>query len=145
MEKLGYEVFVEGQNSFKLERGGFIISGKPDLIAIDREKNVAIVEDCKSGKPRPEHAVQVMLYMMLIPMTLPQYSDINLYGTVVYKDGVKDVDITPDMIDKELKNAVWSTVQQITGDESGCHRVQSFYECQFCDLSDGYCPIKRVQ
>lgn len=143
MEKLGYEVFIEDQNSFKLERNEFVISGKPDLIAIDREKNIVIVEDCKSGKPRPEHAVQVMLYMMLLPIVLPeQYKDVTLYGTVVYKSGVKDVDITDDMIGKELRDAVWGTVRQITGDESGCHRVQSFYECQFCEVPD--CPVKQV-
>lgn len=141
MEKLGYEVFVEEQNSFKYEGDGFVVSGKPDLIAINREKNIVIVEDCKSGKPRPEHSVQVLLYMILLPLALPeQYKDADFFGTVVYKGGVKDIDITLDMIDKELRDAVWSTVAQITGIENECHRVQSLYECQYCEVPG--CPYQ---
>lgn len=128
MEKLGYEIFTEGQNSFKFEGDGFVVSGKPDLIAVNCEENVAIIEDIKSGKPRPEHAVQD--------------SDLDLYGTVVYKDGIKDIDITSDMIDEELKAAMWDTVRLVIGSEENCHRVPSHYECQFCEVPKEECPHK---
>ena len=119
LEKLGFEVFTEDQNSFKLEVvpfkqqpvGGcsytkynivnpFVISGKPDIIALGKEENmtgemvsIALIEDIKSGKPKTSHSVQVLLYMLLVPMALSRYKDMNFSGTVVYKPGIKDVGI----------------------------------------------------
>ncbi|KKL26699.1 hypothetical protein LCGC14_2392650, partial [marine sediment metagenome] len=63
-------------------------------------------------------------------------------GEGVYKDGIKDIDITSDMIDEELKAAMWDTVRLVIGSEENCHRVPSHYECQFCEVPKEECPHK---
>ena len=49
--KLGYTVFTEGQNSFRLRGRGATLAGKPDLIAV-KGQDVVII-DAKTGKPSP--------------------------------------------------------------------------------------------
>ena len=52
-EKLGYTVFTEGQNSFRLRGRAATLAGKPDLIAV-KGQDVVII-DAKTGKPSPSH------------------------------------------------------------------------------------------
>ena len=48
-EKLGYEVFTENQNSFRLRGRSATVAGKPDLIAV--KGGDAVIIDAKTGKP----------------------------------------------------------------------------------------------
>ncbi len=61
----GYVVTVENANSLKVTGNtfGICIAGRPDIIAI--KGNKVIVEDCKSGRQRPSHYYQVLLYSPL--------------------------------------------------------------------------------
>ena len=79
-EKLGYTVFTEGQNSFRL-RGKFAtLAGKPDLIAVKGGDRVLI--DAKTGNPA--HPAQVMIYMYALPKALKQFRGVEFRGHVVY-------------------------------------------------------------
>ena len=47
-EALGYEVFTEGQNAFRLRGRAATLAGKPDLIAV--KNGDAVITDAKTGK-----------------------------------------------------------------------------------------------
>ena len=82
--KLGYEVFTENQNSFRLRKTSATLAGKPDLIAL--KGGDAVIIDAKTGRPSPAHAVQVMIYQYAVPKALPEYRDVEFRGHVVYPD-----------------------------------------------------------
>ena len=55
---MGYTVYMENQNSFRLRGRYATLAGKSDLIAV---KNAdAVIIDAKTGRISPHHAVQVM-------------------------------------------------------------------------------------
>ena len=84
-ERLGYEVFTENQNSFRLRGRSATLTGKPDLIAV--KNSDAVIIDAKTGKPSPSHSAQVMTYMYAVPKALEQYLGIRFQGHVSYPDG----------------------------------------------------------
>ena len=84
-EALGYEVFTENQNSFRLRGKYATLAGKPDLIAV--KGSDAVIIDAKTGRPSPHHTVQVMTYMYAVPKALPEYQGWTFRGHVIYPDG----------------------------------------------------------
>ena len=68
LEERGCEIFIERQNSFKVEsaRSGVVVGGTPDIIAVHPDRTVAIY-DAKTGRESASHIVQVQLYMYLLP------------------------------------------------------------------------------
>ena len=123
LERLGFKVYVEDQNSFKLdailtedghvmliddwkEESGikteFTLSGKADIVAIGEDEDeiiphkmhiVAVVEDMKTGSCKTSDHVQVVIYMMFLPKAIEMYKDLKFSGCIVYKLGVPNVDI----------------------------------------------------
>ena len=77
-ERLGYEVFTENQNSFRLRGRSATLAGKPDLIAV--KNGDAVIIDAKTGKPSPSHAAQVLIYMYAVPKALEQYRGHQSFG-----------------------------------------------------------------
>ncbi len=74
-ESIGYTVYVENQNSFRLRGRYATLAGKPDLIAV---KNAdAVITDAKAGRPSPHHAVQVMLYQYGIPKSTTHHPSLT--------------------------------------------------------------------
>ena len=51
-ERLGYEVFTEGQNSFRLRGRAATLAGKPDLIAV-KGQDVVIIDAKTGSRHRP--------------------------------------------------------------------------------------------
>lgn len=156
LERLGYKVFLEEQNSFKItlpmddEQTKFItISGKADIVAIGQEEDekvtglmhdIYLVEDAKTGSCKTSDHIQVMLYMMWLPLGIPKYKGKKFSGTIVYKLGIPNVDIPAEAAeDESLKRIIWNTVNQITGDEVDCRKVPSRKECGWCDISCENC------
>jgi len=86
----GFRVFVEDENAFK-RRGktGIVVSGKPDILALRDGRGV--IEDCKTGRPRTSDQLQVLVYLLLLPIQNERTSGIALDGRVVYKTGSVDV------------------------------------------------------
>ncbi len=105
---MGHRVLIEDQNSAKLDYcsnagDNCVISFKPDILAFGQEPafsghgDVGIVEfaeiaDAKSGKPKTSDSVQLWLYMILLPLAVPDYANTKFSGCVVYKEGVPNVD-----------------------------------------------------
>ena len=70
LEEQGCELFIERQNSFRVEstRSGAVVGAKPDLIAIFPDGRT-VVYDVKTGQESASHIVQVQLYMYLLPLS----------------------------------------------------------------------------
>ena len=154
LERLGYKVYIEDQNAFKLlvvmdNNIHFTISGKADIVAIGKEEDekitglmhdVACVEDCKTGSCKTSDQIQVMFYMMLLPKAIEKYKGIKFSGCVVYKLGVPNVHIPISAgEDESLKRYLWDTMKRIAGDEVDCRKVPSKKECGWCDIPCGDC------
>jgi len=143
LEKKGYIVTIEDQNSFKLTLPkGITVSGKVDIVALSCPQLGiyhldGLVEDCKTGKPKNSDQVQVMLYMLFLPKCIKKYEDVAFDGCVVYKDS--EVPISSTDIDANLRNVVWDLIEKVGGDEP-CRKVPSLDECKYCDISKKDCP-----
>ena len=138
-EKLGYEVYTEGQNAFRLRGKNATLAGKPDLIAVKGQG--AVIIDAKTGKPSPSHAVQVMTYMYAVPLALEQYRGIRFQGQVIYPDA--QVGIPASGLDEKFIQNLASLIQRLAA-ETPARRVPSGPECRFCDITAADCP-ERVE
>ncbi len=154
LESMGYRVFLEDQNSFKMCFPGEIaefesvhqlitVSGKPDLVALvvghDEGPVNGLVSDCKTGKPKDSDQVQVMIYMLCLPLCVERYRDMSFDGEVVYKDHVVPIAWTE--IDDNFKELVRNLVAGI-GNSKLCRKVPSYNECRWCDVLKQDCPEK---
>ena len=70
LEQKGCTVWIEHQNSFKIEspRSGLTVSGRPDLIARHPDGTV-VIYDAKTGRQSTSHILQVQIYMYMLPRT----------------------------------------------------------------------------
>ena len=147
LKEKGYVVKIEDQNSFKLNLpGGIVVSGKPDIAAlvVDSEGNVVvrgIVDDCKTGRPKNSDQVQVMLYMIFLPVCIEEYKGVAFDGEVIYTDSMIPIHSTD--IDSSLKEVVWELIKRI-GSDKPCRKVPSHNECRWCDISKEDC-LERVE
>ena len=68
LERQGCKVWIEHQNSFKVEsrKSGLTVSGRPDLIAKFPDGRT-VIYDAKTGRESSSHLLQVQLYMYLLP------------------------------------------------------------------------------
>ena len=139
-EKLGYEVFTEDQNFFRLQGATATLAGKPDLIAV--KGNDLVIADAKTGKPSPHHAVQVLTYMYAVPRALEQFRGMEFRGHVIYPDG-KNVGIPVSGLDRKFIDRLGSLIRRLA-DEKPARRVPSASECRFCDITAADCP-ERVE
>ena len=134
-KKLGYTVYTEAQNAFRL-RGRFAtLAGKPDLIAV-KGQDVVII-DAKTGKPSPSHAAQVRIYMYALPEALEQFRGVEFRGHVVYPDA--NVGIPASAVDKRFTENLGSLIRRLAS-ETPARRVPSAQECAFCDITKADCP-----
>lgn len=138
LEKEGYVVKTEDQNSFKFKLpDGSMVSGKADLVAIsDKIPNKVI--DCKTGQQRNSDQVQVLFYMIFLPICIEEYADVSFDGIVRYKDDT-EIPIFKVDIDDVLKEVVWDLIKKVSGDEP-LRKVPSYNECSYCDISKKDCP-----
>lgn len=140
LEERGCELFIERQNSLRVEspRSGAVIGGKPDLIAVFPDGRT-VVYDVKTGQESASHIVQVQLYMYLLPRSdLARWRGTIFEGAVVYKNG-RQVDVPADSIDDAFVVRVANFMHKITSDMPP-RRVASLAECGFCELTSGDCP-----
>jgi hypothetical protein len=136
LEAEGFTVYTEDQNSFKLlGKTGIEVSGKADIVAI--KEGESYVEDCKTGNPRNSDHIQVLIYMLSLPVATTHCKDLILEGRIVYKDSI--VEIPSSKIDSTLKELFRETVLKVGGEEP-LRKVPSWGECRFCDISKADCP-----
>ena len=134
-EALGYTVFTENQNSFRL-RGKFAtLAGKPDLIAV-KDSDLVVI-DAKTGKPSPSHTVQVTTYMYAVPKSLEQCRGVEFRGHVVYPES--QVGIPVSAVDGKFTENLGSLIRRLAA-ETPARKVPSTQECAFCDITKADCP-----
>lgn len=146
LEKLDFTVYIEDQNSFKLNMKDIVISGKADIVAISElvptVGRMYIVEDCKTGNPKTSDHIQVVLYMLFLPISIEKYKGVEFDGCIVYKAGVSNMEIPASAAqDTELKRYIWDTIKRITG-AVGCRKVPSQKECSWCDIPKEDCNMR---
>ena len=138
-EKLGYTVYTEAQNAFRL-RGRFAtLAGKPDLIAV-KGQDVVII-DAKTGKPGPAHSAQVMIYQYAVPKALDRYRGMEFRGHVIYPDA--NVQIPASGIDGKFVERLGALIRRLAA-ETPARKVPSTQECRWCDITKADCP-ERVE
>lgn len=127
MREDGWTVKVEKEGEFRIRGDAGDLSGKPDIVAMKRD--VAIVIDAKSGKPRQSDHWQVLLYMLFLPMDWMKGFQV-VRGEVEYRDGA--VDVRP--ITQEERAKIKDALRLVTGKEAPPARP-SRNECKFCDVA----------
>ena len=136
------EVFIEHQNSFRIEsqRSGLTVSGRPDLIAKFPDGRT-VIYDAKTGRESFSHILQVQLYMYLLPKAgIDRWSDTKFEGAVVYADGTEK-HIAAASIDGGFIERLAAFMQKMASDMPA-RRVPSEFECGQCDLTSADCPEK---
>ena len=71
LENIGYDVYTENQNLFRLKGSTATIAGKPDLIG--EKDHEILISDAKTGHRSPSHQAQVQIYQYAVPKALPQF------------------------------------------------------------------------
>jgi hypothetical protein len=131
----GYQVFVEDENAFKrVGKTGIVVSGKPDLLALRDGKGV--IEDCKTGRPRTSDQLQVVVYMILLPIGNPRCANVRLSGRVTYKTGA--IDVPAAAIDEPMRTRFVDLVQRVGG-EKPLAKNPVWSECRWCDIGPNDC------
>ncbi|RMD59515.1 hypothetical protein D6833_11325 [Candidatus Parcubacteria bacterium] len=132
----GYQVHVEAQNHFTIPgKSGIVLSGKPDIVA--RREDQALVIDCKTGEPRLSDQLQVLIYLLVLPYTRPQYRSLTWAGRVQYRHMA--VDMAASQIDEQFRAVFRQTMHQVGG-ATALGRVPSDGECRWCDIGPEVCP-----
>lgn len=136
LEAEGLTVYAEDQNSFRVEgKTGIVVSGKADIVAITED--AALVEDCKTGNPKNSDHMQVMIYMLMLPVAAGHCKGRSLEGRIIYKDST--VDVPSSKVDDGLRQLFKKTVLTVGGPEAP-GKAPSWGECRFCDISKADCP-----
>jgi len=137
----GYEVYVEDENAFKrIGQTGIVVSGKPDILAI--RDGVGIVEDCKTGRPRTSDQLQVLVYMLLLPIKNPRCADISLSGRLVYR--TSSVDVPARGLDDAFRSRFVELVGKVGGD-SPLPKHPAWSECRWCDVGPADCLYRVAE
>ncbi len=131
----GYQVFVEDQNRFTLKGKAATLGGKPDIVAV--RENEALVVDCKTGGRRASDALQVLVYMLVLPIVHTACNGKRVAGEVRYTDHA--IPIAADDLTPELQALIRATIERAGGAEP-TPRVPSYAECSFCDITAADCP-----
>jgi hypothetical protein len=119
----GYKVLLEEANAFTVQGRTAIVTGKPDLVAINQ--NQVLIEDMKTGKRRSSDHAQVGVYMLL---TGKSYEGKAVWGNVVYPDEV--IPVKPLAVEHLTKLIASLLVEPTASPSHG--------ECRWCPLTD--CP-----
>ena len=134
-EDRGQIVRVENQNTFRLHGRTATLSGRPDLIAAQGDDVVVI--DVKSGRERPSHRAQMMIYMYAIPQALPRFRNAKIAGEIIYPSGARRV--PGRSVNQDFVQQLSSLIQKLAA-EKPPGRVPSIGECRFCDITAQDCP-----
>lgn len=123
----GLKVTVEDQNSFKYKKiPGICLAGKADIVATDLAKRV--VYDCKSGKPKHSHHVQLMIYMLVLDCD---------EGHLIYED--ETVAVAPP--DEAFIESFNRNLEMLAA-EAEPFKSPSRGDCRYCKLTKADCEDK---
>jgi hypothetical protein len=137
----GYEVYVEEENAFRrIGKTGIVVSGKPDILAV--RDRMGVVEDCKTGRPRASDPIQVLAYLLLLPIKNPRCAGVKLSGRVVYKTGTTDVPWAK--LDEGYRGRFVDLVHRVGGDKP-LAKLPSWPECRWCDIAPSVCLCRVTE
>ena len=134
-EARGQDVYVEGQNSFRLRGQSATLAGRPDLIVV--RNHDALIIDIKADQKQRSRYVQIMIYIYALPRALPQYQHAKLSGEVIYP--TRTVRVPMGSLHTQFKKDLGVLIRRIAADEPAA-RVPSEHECRFCDITVADCP-----
>ena len=134
-KQVGFDVNIEGQNSFELHGRSATLAGQLDLIT--RRDEEAVIIDAKTGHESPSHIVQVMIYLYAIPRALEPYRNLKLSGQVTYLDHTAR--IPAEAVDDQFIQNLGTLIRRLAADKPPA-RVPSKPECRFCHISALDCP-----
>ena len=109
----GFDVNIEGQNSFQLQGRSATLAGKPDLIT--QRDGQAVIVDVKTGQESASHVVQVMIYLYAIPRAIEQYRNLKLRGQVTYDDHT--VRIPAEAVDDQFIRNLGALIRRLAADQ----------------------------
>jgi len=130
---LGYAVKLEDDGAFYAHGAAADVSGKPDIVAM--RDNVAVVVDGKAGRRRKSDHWQVLIYMLLLPLTWLQGYKIE--GEVLYGD--ERVPVRP--LGPAEREAIVNAIKRVSAPEAP-PAVPSTSECRYCDVAA--CTYRKV-
>jgi len=131
----GYQVFVEDENAFRrIGQTGIVVSGKPDILAI--RDGIGVVEDCKTGRPRTSDQLQVLVYMLLLPVKNPRCTGVSLSGRLVYRRS--SVEVPASGLDDDFRRRFVELVRKVGG-QSPLPKHPAWSECRWCDIGPADC------
>jgi CRISPR/Cas system-associated exonuclease Cas4 (RecB family) len=137
----GFTVYVEGENWFEVasRERAIEVTGKPDILAIRGEQ--AFVEDCKIGRKKNSDLYQILIYLLLLPLSSSKCRGLSLKGRLVYPDSV--MEIHKDLVDEEFRAQFRAAIATLSS-TIPARKVPSCQTCRYCDISAQYCP-QRVE
>ena len=142
LQSQGLTVYVENQNSFKY-KGHFFpitVAGRPDIVATKGKQ--VIIEDCKTGKRKDSHRMQMLLYMLLLPAS-PETKELCQgkipQGRLIYRDSV--VEISPWDVDEKFKNRLWE-ILDIICNSTLPKATPNQEECRYCTIPSEFCSAR---
>jgi hypothetical protein len=139
LQKEGFIVHVENENWFTVKGRNFpiSISGKPDIVAT--KDDLVRIEDCKTGRVKPSHEMQVLVYMRLCPYAPETKWYTNnrvIEGSVIYWDNVTEV--SHSRIDTGFKSLFRKSLAILSNLEPAW-TAPNKWACQYCSISKDYC------
>ena len=138
LENIGYDVYTENQNLFRLKGSTATIAGKPDLIGEKDHK--ILISDAKTGHRSPSHRAQVQIYQYAVPKALPQFQGKQARGQVRYPESY--VSSPASSVTPEFVGNLGALIRRLA-DDVPARRVPSAQECRYCDITKADCPDRR--
>jgi hypothetical protein len=132
----------ENQNLFHLRRSsGMTVGGKPDLITWSPQGQYTVY-DVKTGARSDAHAIQVMLYMALLPFS-NRFKGKTFTGSILYSDRGSYVNVPPTAVDDAFRKRIGYFLV-ILGRPEAPARCPSPAEGRFCDITSADCPERAT-
>lgn len=123
----GFAVKLEKDAAFIAQGASADVSGKPDLVAL--KDGTAVVIDGKSGRRRQSDHWQVLIYLLLLPLSWLRGH--KLHGQVLYSDG--PVEVRP--LGPVEREAIVNAIKRVSDRSVEPPREPSANECRYCDVA----------
>ena len=128
--KHGHNPIKEKSINYKIPNSNATVAGKSDCF-IEKENEV-VVYDCKTGKERLSHQVQVMLYMYIL--SKGKFSKKQITGLVMYKDKTIEIPYLP----KDFEENVNFFINVLASQDPPAKNPGD--DCRFCKITKEDCP-----